>query len=473
VEIYGMKNIRIETDGLGRAELPVDALYGINTLRSLHNFPFSGRSIASHPHFIWALATVKQAAARANSEIGAITVERADAIFAACNELKSGGHHDHLVVDILEGSGGTSTNMNINEVIANIAALRAGLPLGEYAFVHPNDHVNLGQSTNDVIPTGMKLAIFRSLEQAPAALERLADAFCRKKKEYGRLLRLGRTCLQDAQPMTLGQAFGGYETVIRRHARLLDELRQQFLHIPLGGTAIGTGFGSHPGYHAAVYRQLSELVGVIVHPSSNSFDGMQNMDVCARLSAELRNTANTLWKIASDLVMLSSGPNGGIEELTLPSVQAGSSIMPGKVNPVIPMAVCQIAIAISGNDTAVAMACQQGMLEINHYELLVCDRLLESIAVLSRSAGVFADRCIDGLLANEAVSYQHLLASSALATALTPELGYAKVSSVVHSGLEQRRAFVDVAIEQGLLKQEEIAPLLLRTALGHRQESAD
>ncbi len=466
-----MKITRTEEDSIGKAELSNGALYGINTLRSLQNFPLSGRSIASRPDFIWGLATVKQAAARANSEIGALSAERAEAVFAACEEIKLGLHDDHLVVDMLEGSGGTSTNMNVNEVIANVAARNAGLPFGDYTFIHPNDHVNLGQSTNDVIPTGLKLAVFRALADTSPTLERLASAFSRKERDYASLLRLGRTCLQDAQPMTLGQAFGGYAAVTRRHAEQLETLRQQFLQVPLGGTAIGTGFGTRPGYHEAIFRHLSELADADIRPADNPFDGMQNMDVAARLSAELRNTANSLWKVANDLIILSSGPSGGIQEITLPSVQAGSSIMPGKVNPVIPMAVCQVAFVITGNDAAIAMACQQGLLEINHYELLVCDRLLDSIALLTRSANIFADRCVDGLTGNETSSQQHLLASSALATAFVPTLGYAKVSKIVSAASAQQRPFVDVVIEQGLLKQEEIIPILQTATMGRSPEN--
>ncbi|EKV13905.1 Fumarate hydratase [Penicillium digitatum PHI26] len=256
--------------------------------------------------------------------------------------------------------------------------------------------------------------------------------------------------------MTLGQAFGGYEAVIRRHADQLETIREQFLTVPLGGTAIGTGFGSKSGYKAAVFRHLSSLFDARVQPAGHAFDGMQNMDNCARLSGELRNTANTLWKIANDLVVLSSGPTGGINEITLPSVQAGSSIMPGKVNPVIPIAVCQVAFAITGNDTAIAMGCQQGLLEINHFELLVCDRLLDSIRLLTGATGIFTRRCIDNIVANEEVSRKHLLASSALATALVPTLGYARVSTIVRAALTEKWPFLNVVIEKGLLTEDEI-----------------
>ncbi|MEB2846321.1 aspartate ammonia-lyase [Rhizobiales bacterium RZME27] len=459
-----MTEIRVEADGLGAVELPADALYGVNTWRALQNFPLSGRPISSYPDFVWALATVKQAAGKANADIGVLSADRAAAIVAACEELKKGKHDRHLLVDMLEGSGGTSTNMNVNEVIANVVASRRGDALGAYVFVHPNDHVNLGQSTNDVIPTAMKLAVHRALAGMLSSIDKLAAALSEKERAYASVLRLGRTCLQDAQPMTLGQAIGGYAAVTRRHVEQLGILRNQFLHLPLGGTAIGTGFGSSPGYRNAAMQHLRTMTGEEFIAVANAFDGMQNMDTCARLSAELRNTANSLWKIANDLVVLSSGPAGGIQEVVLPSVQQGSSIMPGKVNPVIPMAVCQVAFAITGNDAAIAMACQQGLLEINHYELLVCDRLLDSIELLSRAADMFASRCIDGLVANEASSFDHLLASSALATALVPDLGYAIVSGIVRDAIAQKRTFVDVATERGLLGEGEIVSVLAKAA---------
>jgi aspartate ammonia-lyase len=459
-----MGQIRIEKDSLGQRELPADALYGINTLRALENFPLTGRTIATLPEFVAAMAIVKEAAARANREIGTLSADRAEAIIKACQEIRAGKHNAHLVVDVLEGSGGTSCNMNVNEVIANLAARLAGKPVGDYAFVHPNEHVNLGQSTNDVLPTAMKLAVFRVSEGTSPALTQLVEGFSEKKNEHSETLRLGRTCLQDAVPMLLGQTFGGYQAVIQRHAKHVEDLRRQLLVVPLGGTAVGTGLNSRPSYKRAVFRHLSALVGDEVKPTADAFDGMQNLDTCARLSAELRNSANSLWKIANDLIVLSSGPGGGIGEIALPAVQAGSSIMPGKVNPVIPMAVCQAAFAICGNDAAIAMACQQGLLEINHYELLVCDRLIDSITLLQRSASIFLERCVRSLRVNEERCWQNLLASSALATALVPELGYARVADIVRAALNEHRSFLEVAVERGLLRPEDVRSALRRAA---------
>jgi aspartate ammonia-lyase len=431
----------------------------------LENFPLTGRTIATLPEFVAAMAIVKEAAARANCEIGALSTDRAEAIIKACEEIRGGKHKADFVVDVLEGSGGTSCNMNVNEVIANLAAKLAGRPVGDYAFIHPNDHVNLGQSTNDVVPTAMKLAVFRVAEGTSAALMQLAEGFVEKRNKHGETLRLGRTCLQDAVPMTLGQTFGGYQAVLQRHAKHVEDLRRQLLVVPLGGTAVGTGLNARAGYKQAVFRHLSALVGDDVKPTGDAFDGMQNIDACARLSSELRNSANSLWKIANDLIVLSSGSAGGIGEITLPAVQAGSSIMPGKVNPVIPMAVCQVAFAIAGNDAAIAMACQQGMLEINHYELLICDRLIDSITLLQRSAAIFLDRCVRSLTVNEERCWQNLLSSGALATALVPELGYARVAGIVHAALDEHRSFLEVAIKRGLLRQEDVRSAIRRAAI--------
>lgn len=460
-----MGQSRIEEDLLGERELPADALYGIHTLRALENFPLTGRTIATLPEFVATMAMVKEAAARANQEIGALSTDQAKAIIQACQELRAGEYNAHLVVDVLEGSGGTSSNMNVNEVIANLAARLAGKPVGSYAFVHPNDHVNLGQSTNDVLPTAMRLAAFRVSEGTSPALMQLAGAFSDKKKEYCETLRLGRTCLQDAVPMLFGQTFGGYEAVVERHARHVEELRRQLLVVPLGGTAVGTGLNSRPGYKEAAFRQLSNLFGDEVKPAADPFDAMQNLDACARLSAELRNSANSLCKIANDLTVLSSGPGGAIGEIALPAIQAGSSIMPGKVNPVVPIAVCQAALAIAGNDAAIAMACQQGLLEINCYGMLVCDRLIDSITLLQRSTTIFFERCVRSLSVNEERCRHNLLASNALATALVPEFGYASVAAIVRTALNEHRSFLDIAIERGLLGQKDVHSLMRRAAV--------
>jgi len=456
---------RIERDSLGEQTLPGDALYGINTLRGMINFPISGRTLGGCAPLVRSMAMIKQACALANLDAGALSVERAQAISQACQRMAEGDYSAHLLCDLFEGSGGTTLNMNVNEVLANAALTLIGRVPGDYEFLNPNDHVNLSQSTNDVVPTAVKLATFEMTENLIGSLSRLADALAAKGEAFARVLRLGRTCLQDAQPMMLGQAFSGYEAVIRRHIEQLQMRRRDLLAVPLGGTAIGTGFGVRSGYRQAVFKHLGQLLGETVSPAENAFDGMQNMDTCARLSAELRTTANSLWKLSNDLIILSSGPAGGIGELLLPAVQAGSSIMPGKVNPVIPMAVCQVALAVFGNDTAISLGAQQGLLDLNHYEMVIVDRLLDSLTMMDGAVDSLTRHCIEGLEANEQRSMENLMNSSALATALVPLLGYAQVSKLVKDAARQGRNFVEVAIEQGHLTQTQVLQTLTRAAL--------
>ncbi len=451
---------RTETDLLGTAQLSSHCLYGINTVRARENFPVSGRTMADEPAFVRALARVKIAAAMANRELGVLLPEMADAIIAAGHEVVAGRHHEYFVVDMLEGSGGTSMNMNTNEVIANRALQILGQSPGDYRHIHPNDHVNLGQSTNDVVPTALKLACYEEAEGLGAALGELAASLAAKSVEWADVLRLGRTCLQDAQPMTLGQAFGGYAAAVARGRDKIAMAASELLTVPLGGTAIGTGLGATDGYRAAALRHLSALTGWRVMGSADLFDGMQNADAFARFSAELRVTADIVGKIAADLVLLSSGPTGALGELSLPSVQAGSSIMPGKVNPVIPMMMQQVAFAVGGNDQAVSMAALNGQLEINHFEPVMASRIFESLRLLVKGAHLFARRCIDGAQANREEMLRNLMESSALATAFLPRLGYEMTSRLVKQSLAEKRPFIDLAIDQGLLAQSDVMAIL-------------
>jgi aspartate ammonia-lyase len=456
---------RLETDLLGSMSLPSHAYFGINTARSVQNFSVSRRPLGSCRPLVSALATVKSAAALANGEIGALDAALVAAVVEACSELAAGRYDAHLVCDVLEGSGGTSVNMNVNEVIANAALVKLGAVPGDYARLHPNDHVNLSQSTNDVVPTAVRLAIFEASGASVDALRTLADALAVKRDQFSHVLHLGRTCMQDAQPMTLGQAFGGYAAVIRRHAEQLKGLRQTLLALPIGGTAIGTGLGTRAGYRSAVIKHLQSLVGHPVQAADDAFDAMQNADDCARLSAELKVTANSLWKIGNDLVLLSSGPEGGLGEIRLPEVQAGSSIMPGKVNPVLPMTVCQVALAVCGNDLAVTLAAQQGLLELNHYELLIVDRILDSTTMMTGAVSVFTRDCIDGIEANEERCWAHLRDSSALATALVPQLGYDHVCLMVQGARSAGRAFIDHALAEGWLTDADVRSTLYEAAM--------
>jgi len=446
---------RVERDYVGEVNIPSDRLYGVNTVRGVDNLTVSSQNVASYIEFRDAFAQVKWAAALANFDNDVITKEQCDAIVKACSEVIEGRFDSSLIVDLMEGSGGTSTNMNFNEVIANRAQQVLGHPAGTYEIVHPNDHVNRSQSTNDVYPAALKIATHSMLGPLVEEVEQLAALFEGKTIEFADVLHLGRTCLQDAQPMRLGQLFGGYASLTRRLAEELMAVRDKLLVLPLGGTAIGTGFGAPAGYRSAVYTHLRDITGVKYEPPTNPFDAMQNMDVFARVSAELRTCAVSLAKVASDLTVLSSGPVGGLGELRLPEAQAGSSIMPGKVNPVLPMAMIQLSFAVVGNDVAVAQAVQYGELEINHFEPVVASRVFDSIALLNNGVRRFAQKCVKGIEADVMRNEKHLMESMAVATALVPTIGYARVSKLARQSVAEGRSLVSILEESGVLSRDD------------------
>ena len=451
-----MTATRIETDSLGSLHLPTEVLYGIATLRGQRNFDISQVKLGHVPELLRALARIKRAAAEANRDLHVIPDKLAEAICAAAIEVEDGQHALHFVIDLLEGSGGTSINMNMNEVLANRALQILGEAPGNYALVHPNDHVNAGQSTNDVVPSALKLAIFEKSKDLLEALDRLANAFRERADAFPDVLRVGRTCLQAGQPMLLSQALGGYAAAVRRQADKLAEIRQQLLVLPLGGTAIGTGLGAARGYRQCVYRHLQEIVGEGVRPGDDPFDTIQNADTFSRVSAELRVCAEVLGKIASDLAVLASDPAGGIGELILPPVQAGSSIMPGKINPVMPMMMQQVSFAVIGNDTAVSLASLHGQLEINHFEPIMASRIFDSLDLMARACRIFSGQCVSGIEPDRDQSLRNLLQSPAIATVFAQRLGYAETSKLVKEADQQKRPFVEFAIEKGLLTGSEV-----------------
>jgi aspartate ammonia-lyase len=446
---------RTERDYVGEVSIPADLLYGINTVRGVENLTVSSQNIAHYPEFRVAFAQCKWAAALANRDNGVVTAQQCEAIVKTCKEVIDGQFDTSLVVDLMEGSGGTSTNMNFNEVIANRAQQLLGHPPGSYDFIHPNDHVNRSQSTNDVYPAALKIATYAMLGPLIGEVRQLAALFDGKASQFADILHLGRTCLQDGQPMRLGQFFGGNAALSRRLADELAAVRDKLRTLPLGGTAIGTGFGAPAGYRSAVYAHLQEIAGVAYEAPSNSFDAMQNMDVFARVSSELRTCAVSLAKIASDLTVLSSGPVGGLGELQLPEAQAGSSIMPGKVNPVLPMAMIQLSFAVVGNDVTVAQAVQYGELEINHFEPVVASRVFDSIALLTNGIRRFSEKCVAGIAADAARNEHHLTESIAVATALVPRLGYAQVSKLARQSVAEGRPLISILDESGLLSRDE------------------
>lgn len=446
---------RLERDYVGEVEIPVDKLYGVNSIRGYQNLTVSSLTVAHYPEFRDAFAQCKWAAALANLDSGVLGAAQSEAIVLACKDMTEGNCDDSLIVDLLEGSGGTSTNMNFNEVIANRAQQLMGHPAGSYDIVHPNDHVNCSQSTNDVYPAALKIATYSMLGGLITQVELLAREFDRKAGQFADVLHLGRTCLQDAQPMRLGQKFSGYASLTHRLAAELVNVRDKLRTLPLGGTAIGTGFGAPAAYRASVYQHLGNITGVEYLAPANSFDAMQNMDVFSRVSGELRTCAASLAKIASDLTLLSSGPVGGVGEIRLPEAQAGSSIMPGKVNPVLPMAMIQMSFAIIGNDVAVAQAVQYGELEINHFEPVVSSRVFDSITLLTKGIAQFREKCVAGLTADVERNKAHLTQSMAVATALVPELGYTSVSKLARQSVAEGRSLLAIMEESGVMTQAE------------------
>lgn len=455
---------RLEKDHLGDVSVNATALYGSNTHRGYQNLCFSQSALSTEPELVIAFAQCKLAAARANRDLGVIEPKVADAIAAACVELIGGEHAEHLVVDVMEGSGGTSTNMNFNEVIANRAQQLLGGSLGKYDLVHPNDHVNRSQSTNDVYPSAMKISAYSRLADLAKELSAFAHSCEAKSVEFKDVLHLGRTCMQDAQPMYLGQMFEGYASLAFRLSSMISNVKLQLLDLPLGATAIGTGFGSPPGYKASVFAHLREITGVEFAPAKNPFDAMQNMDTFSRVSAELRIAATSIAKIASDLITLSSGPVGGLGELLLPQVQPGSSIMPGKVNPVVAIGVVQMSFAVVGNDVCVAQSAQAGQLEINHFEPAILSRVSDSLSLLSNGVRLFRERCIDGLKADEARNVANVLNSSAVATAFIPKLGYDVTSMVVHEAQDAGLPFIEQMARRGFLTKEDSLGLVQQSA---------
>ena len=458
------ETMRTERDYLGDVQIPNNMLFGVNTLRGVQNLTISPRSVGSNPYFSTAFAHCKWAAALANFDLKVITEAQKDAIAQACGEIADGQHESSLVVDMLEGSGGTSSNMNFNEVIANRAQQILGGAPGGYELVHPNDQVNRSQSTNDVYPAAMKIATHALLGPLIEQLTLLADCYRKKSVEMIDVLHLGRTCLQDGQPMKLGQVFGGYAALADRLVAALKTVRDMLLVLPLGGTAIGTGFGAPPGYRKAVFEHLSQLTKVAFSAPENSFDAMQNMDTFSRVSAELRTCSTALAKTASDLILLSSGPVGGIGEIALPAVQAGSSIMPGKVNPVVPMSLVQMSFVVVGNDVCIAQAVQNGQLEINHFEPVVADRIFESIQLLTNGIRLFREKCVSGIQANVKVNERNLMESMAVATALVPVMGYQKISALVRQSVAEERPLIDILEESGVMPKAEAMKLLFAAA---------
>ena len=425
----GFPAVRIERDSLGDVEVPAGALYGANTARAVTNFRVSGVTLAERPGLILALGHVKAAAARANAALGFLVPPIDAAVLDAAREVGQGLHLDQFPIDVVHGGGGTAVNMNANEVIANRAAQLLGESVGSYAVVHPNDHINRSQSTNDVFPTALGLAAFTTGQSTLAELRELEQVFDRKADEFGDLERLGRTCLQDAVPLTVRQTHAAHAHAVARTARELGRSLDVLREVPLGATIVGTGLGAPPEYRALVLKYLAEESGVAVRGSDDLFDALANLDPYVDVSAQLVRVTVVMAKIGADLRLLSSGPVGGIGEVSLPAVQVGSSIMPGKVNPVIPELVMQVSYEVRGMATTVETAVAAGELELNVMEPVIARHLLGGLHDVGAVARIFADRCIAGLRWNTTTIAEHLDGSLQGAVEAMAEQGYAAVAS--------------------------------------------
>jgi aspartate ammonia-lyase len=451
---------RTEHDLLGNREVPADAYYGVHTLRALENFPISRIPISTYPNLVKALAYVKEACALANHELGLLDDSKTNAIVEACKEIISGKLNDQFVVDVIQGGAGTSTNMNANEVIANRALELLNCERGDYKKLHPLEDVNMSQSTNDVYPTAVKVALRFKIDELIAGMEVLRLAFTEKAEEFKDILKMGRTQLQDAVPMTLGQEFSTYAVMLEEDQQRLREAALLIQEINLGATAIGTGINAHPDYAALARKHLSTLTGIQYITASNLVEATQDAGAFVQLSGVLKRVAVKLSKVCNDLRLLSSGPRTGFGEINLPAVQAGSSIMPGKVNPVIPEVVNQIAFMVIGNDVTVSFAAEGGQLQLNAFEPIIARSLFDSLVYLRQGCVTLAERCVKGITANREHLDELLQQSIGIVTALNPLIGYENATAVAKEAHATGRSVAEIVLERGLLTKEQLDEVL-------------
>lgn len=445
---------RTETDLLGEKQIPAEALWGINTARAVENFPISG--IKVHPELIIAFGEVKLACTQTNNQLNfGADKNKAESIEKACFELSKGLLNNHILVDALQGGAGTSTNMNVNEVIANRALQILEKELGSYEIISPLDDINLHQSTNDTYPTALKVAAINLLRQLEQNILNLQEAFQKKEKEFAHIVKIGRTQLQDAVLTTLGREMSAYAEAFNRDRWRIYKCEERLRVVNLGGTAIGTGIGAPKKFIFRVVDKLRENTNIGLARSENLVDGTQNVDVFVEVSGILKACASNLLKISNDLRLLSSGPNAGFAEINLPQLQAGSSIMPGKVNPVIPEAVAQAAMQVMGNDQIIAQACSAGNLELNQFLPLIAHNMLQSLSILSNASEIFCHKCVHGISANEAICKKNVENSTATVTALLPLIGYTKASEIVKLAQEKGLSIKASALQLGYISDEE------------------
>jgi aspartate ammonia-lyase len=458
---------RKEIDPLGERAIPKNAYFGIQTLRATENFPVSG--IKTPLSFIRAYVLIKKAAATANAQVGWLQEKTAKAIIQACDEVLAGKLLDQFVVDVFQAGAGTSFNMNVNEVLANRALEILGKAKGEYKTVNPNDHVNMGQSTNDTFPTALHVSVLMSLQPLFSALDELADAFNELGKKYANTLKSGRTHLQDAVPVTIGQEFTAYGSAIANACAELRKRQENLYAVALGGTAVGTGANAHPEYKRIAIAELAKLTGFPLKPAANSFEALQSHRAAQTVSSGLKELALELIRIANDLRLLASGPTTGLNEITLPPVQPGSSIMPGKVNPVMAECLDMIAFQVVGNDLAVSYAVQAGQLELNVMTPAIMYNMLFSIQILTNFIPVFTKKCVKGITVNEKQCSQYLEKNPSLATLLSPYIGYLEAAKIAKQAQAENRSVKEIALEKKLLKPEEIEKIFSRKRLLNEQ----
>ncbi|MGN0408423.1 MAG: aspartate ammonia-lyase [Bacteroides sp.] len=449
---------RLEHDSIGTMEIPADAYYGVQSLRAKKNFPITGRGL--NKVFIHNMAKIKKAAALTNRDSLKLDAVKADAIIAACDDVINGKYNDQFIVDAIQGGAGTSANMNANEVIANRAIEILGGVKGDYSIIHPNDHVNMAQSTNDVIPTAGKLTTLELLQPLIYELKRLDKALLSKSEEFDHVLKMGRTQLEDAVPMRLGQSFHAYASAIERDIMRINETAKELYMVNLGGTAIGSAINVSGAYLHRIVPALNKITGFPLYQAEDLFDATENLDGFVAISNALKTCAVNLSKMCNDLRLLSSGPKAGFAEIVLPAMQNGSSIMPGKVNPVIPEVVSQVSFLVIGNDTTITMAAEAGQMELNAFEPVVFHNLFESITAMTEAVRTLTDNCITGIRANEKRCRELLESSVGIVTALCPYIGYEKAAEIAKKSLKTGKTVKELVLEKNLLTEKQIKKIL-------------
>ncbi|TLP39173.1 aspartate ammonia-lyase [Arcobacter arenosus] len=451
---------RIEHDLIGDREIPMEIYYGVQTLRAKENFNITGITLSNFPTFITSIAKVKKSCALANYELGLLEEYKKSAICEACDELIAGKYHEQFVVDMFQGGAGTSVNMNANEVIANIALEILGHNKGEYAFLHPNNDVNKSQSTNDAYPTAFRIALYEKIYELVDSMTILRKAFSEKADEFSEVIKMGRTQLQDAVPMTLGQEFHSFATMIEEDIQRLLESQQLVREMNLGATAIGTGINSHPEYAHLVEQKLQDVTGRPFKTAKDLVEATQDTGAYVQISGVLKRIATKISKICNDLRLLSSGPRAGLNEINLPAMQPGSSIMPGKVNPVIPEVVNQVAFQVIGTDMTITMASEGGQLQLNVFEPVIAYNLFNNMNMMKSAFETLADKCVKGITANEEHCKNLVVNSIGLVTALNPHIGYENSTSVAKEALDSGQSVYDIVLKRGLLTKEELEDII-------------